>query len=192
MRRPAILALAVVAAAGCRGGHEPAGAPAPVAAGFVGHTAPGVSFAHPRGWRAATRPDPADGTGTLLEVSGAGAYAQLPPQVGLGREPASTGIDIDAAARFHTGLKERFMPAYEVLGQQDVELAGARAARRIESRYVARLPGGRRVAVRGLDLIVLTDAEQMNFFVRGPASEWDATRLEQAFESLRLRRGRPA
>jgi|GEM_PF-4060965 len=178
-----LVALSALALAACGGSSGGAGsstsAPAPLPAGFARFAERGVSFGHPRGW---TRGDDAR---NLVEFYGAQGAGGLPPQVALGSGPARNTLA--ATVSLHNAMQRVSFPDYAVTAQRDVAVAGARAARRVDARYSAQRPGRARVRLRQVDLFVLTrDGRALDFFVRAPASDFDAARLGLVFDSFRL------
>jgi hypothetical protein len=185
MRAAMIVLLAALAAlgAGC-GGSDDSAAP-PVPEGYRELRGPDWTLAHPAGWsvEAARR---GSGGGSVREVLGTPGSTGLPPQVVVGRSQQAAG-DLEAAAlELKTDNRVR-RSRWTVLSEKPVEVAGARAARMIEARYLE-VAGAGTAPVRTVDLLVRTpDGAQLDVLVRAPEADFDRSGLRKVLETFRVR-----
>jgi hypothetical protein len=81
--------------------------------------------------------------------------------------------------------KVRFT-TYDVTRDEPVQLAGAEAAHVVDARYTM-VSQGAKVLVREVNLLVETkDGRQLDFFVRSPAGDYSAAKLQAIFDSFAL------
>ena len=174
VRLAAVLALACLAA-GC-GSSEPEPEPrkAPPA-GFARYEAAGISFDHPSNW---TRDAPAEGQ---VEFYGTPGEGGLPPQVVIGDAPARNRLrDV---VKVHKGMQKARFTTYDVTRDEPVQLAGAEGAHVVDAQYTL-VSQGAKVLVRETNLLVETsDGRQLDFFVRSPAGDYSAAKLQAIFDS---------
>lgn len=177
MRRLAIVLALGCLAAGCGSGEpEPRGAPP---SGFARYDADGISFDHPSGW---TRDTLEQGQTEFYGRPGEGG---LPPQVVIGDAPARN--DLRDVVKLHKGTQKVRFTTYDIKRDEPVELAGAEAAHVVDAQYTM-VSKGAKVLVREVNLLVQTeDGRQLDFFVRSPAGDYGAAKLQAIFDSFRLR-----
>ena len=173
------LALEGCATSSSSGGGEPA----PVPAGFQRFTEGAVSFVYPAGWRAERRPGEAASSlvgisppGTPPDPSGAG---QL---VGFGRFQVSAPVEPSTSFDDHS-FEQTGVYGRRLVGQEDVDVEGAEAARRFEYEYQDR---ERRTSMRKLDLVVIGPDRRTLYNLVAQAPAGAADKLEPAIESFRL------
>ena len=71
---------------------------------------------------------------------------------------------------------------------EPVELSGAEAAHVVSNARYTMVSQGAKVLVREVNLLVQTeDGRQLDFFVRSPAGDYGAAKLQAIFDSFRLR-----
>jgi hypothetical protein len=178
-----VATIALALGAGCGGGE--AAPPAAVPEGFRELRGADWTLAHPAGWSVSPR-RAGSGGGTVSEVLGPPGSAGLPPQVVVGRSQRAPG-DLDAAAlELKTDNRVR-RSRWTVLSEQPVEIAGARAARLIEARYLE-VAGESTEPVRTVDLLVRTpEGAQLDLLVRAPEDDFDRSGLRTVLQTFRVR-----
>ena len=173
--------------AGCGGADEPTrpAPPPPTPPGFEAVAGEHYTFARPRDWQAIpTSGKQAEGKEILGFQSPGEGTGGLPSQVGLGlnrayRDPLAKAVSL---AKDENQI---VYPEYEVLAERSVTVAGGEAYR-IDAEYSSFTEAP--VRVKTVDLLVQTpDRVQLNFFVRGPAEDFDRLRLPEILDSFRLR-----
>ena len=173
--------------AGCGGGDEPArpAPPPPTPPGFEAVAGEHYTFARPSEWQAIpTSGEQPEGKELLGFQTPDGGAGGLPSQVGLGlnrayRDPLAKAV---ALAKDEN---EIVYPEYEVLAERSVPMPGGEAYR-IDAEYASFTEEP--VRVKTVDLLVQTPEKvQLNFFVRGPAEDFDRLRLPEILDSFRLR-----
>lgn len=151
--------------------------------GYTRHQADEHSFLYADGWE--RQPDEESGVVEFLGPEGTGDI-----RTGV-RAQRGPGLPDDAPMdvyvhQFHLNadlqLRDR-----EVMSEDPVEVAGARDAMLVESRYVVPLEGDE-VPMRQFDLLVLTDdGASVNLRAAGPADDVGEDVLRTIVDSLRLR-----
>jgi len=173
-----VVLLALAAAAGCGGGSGPV---APLR-GFVAVTGAHYSFARPAQWRAIDMREQG-GAEAVGWQSAPGAHG-IPMQVGLGLAEDYPN-SLEAAVDLVKGESRIVYPGYRITDERFINVEGARAYR-IDSTYesFSEQPS----TVRDVDLYIQTgDRVQLNLFVRGPAEDWDETRVQTMIDSLEVK-----
>jgi len=151
--------------------------------GFSVYRGEGFSFAHPRRWAASREPQ--QNGDVLIEVAGPTGAGGFGPQVANGYGPASASFN--EIVELHKTSSQAVHSDYRVLNESRSAIDGARDAWVIEAEYLLAQPGGPPTRIRTINLLVLTEGgTQMNFFVRSPLSDFEASQLQRVFASFRL------
>lgn len=166
LRRPRVaLAVASLAlAAGCSSGTSQHDVPEGFAA------VEGVSFRllHPQSWEVA-------GTASArVQAAGAPAEGGIAPAITATLDERFDG-DFDTAVDGVLALAQLQQPQRVVVGERAPDIAGAVAARLVESTWVAEGDDGTDVAMRQWDLFTVDEHDELVVTtVNGPASALDA------------------
>lgn len=154
--------------------------------GWATHEADGYAFAHPDGWDVRTGDELSDaerdvevygppGTDDFQPVISAG-QSQVPEDLPMGQYESIFSLNADAQ------LADR-----EIIEATDVEVDGARAARRLEVSFTVPFDG-EDVEIRQVDLLVLAGDAAMNLRYSVRADDYDEQTAAVALGSFRVRR----
>jgi hypothetical protein len=178
-RLPALVALAMVALAGCSGGDEPPRTPV----GFSEYRDDVYAFAYPRGWSQNRTLD--ERKMPVVDVHGDqaanGAYRG---QVIVSRRDRFQGSmeDMLGQARALNKVYGR-----QILSEEPVKVHGAKEARRVEAVYDQRSSDGTTVKIRSVDVYALTGKGTMlDLTARAAQADFDAVGLPKVVSSFRL------
>ena len=177
-----IMAAMLVLVAGCGGGDDLSGKPA-VPEGYAVYRGEGVSFAHPKGFKAETQTNPNGITQIRLSdpaAAGGGAFVNLTiaPDRGEDIEPLARSVRVAAESIFKG----------EASDEREVKVEGAIAARRMDIEQPGRdgAPDTKR-----RDLLVLAPDERFIILAAGaPSATADAIDRDAVISSFRLGRWR--
>ena len=170
--------------ASCGGGGGPSPRPTPpVPQGFVAATGRHYAFVRPRDWRPIQADAGAPGK-VLVGFESSPGPSGLPSQVGIGIDPRYPH-ELRDAVRLAKDESRIVYPGYRITAEKTFPLDGAQALR-IDAEYASFQDEPR--PVRTVDVLAQTpEGVQLNFFVRGPAEDFDRLGLTSILDSFRIR-----
>jgi hypothetical protein len=182
-QRRAVIAALCALVAGCGGGKAAPPEPVPAPPGFEAVEGTHYSFVRPAGWSEVRMEAQPAGKQAVAFESASGAHG-LPTQVGAGTAEDYPD-SLSGAVSFAKDESRVVYPGFRVTAERAFSIEGAEGYR-VDSVYDSFAPTPS--TVQGVDLYVQTDeGVQLNFFIRGPAEDWDEAQVTRMIDSLRVR-----
>lgn len=154
--------------------------------GWTVHEADGYAFAHPDGWEVRTGEE-LDDAERDVEVYGPPGTEEFQPVISAGQSQVPDDLPMGQYESIFSLNADAQLPDREVVEATDVEVDGARAARRLEASFTVPLDGGD-VEIRQVDLLVLAGDAAMNLRYSVRADDYDEQTAAAVLDSFRVRR----